>query len=59
METSAVFSVGEYLGLKVVAMLMVSDVHPLDENDHKWSWKMTKEMRKAVIYKTIDFALSI
>lgn len=59
METSAVLSVGEYLGLKVVAMLMVSDVHPLDENDDKWSWKMTKEMRKEVIYKAIDFALSI
>ena len=59
METSALFSVGNYLDLNVVALLMVSDIHPLDENENKWSWKMTKEMRKEVIYKAIDFALSI
>lgn len=59
METSALFSVGNYLNLKVVALLMVSDIHPLNENDNKWSWEMTKEMRKNVIYKAIDLALSI
>lgn len=59
METSALLSVGKYLDLNVVSILMVSDVHPLDENDHKWSWKMTKEMRKELIYKAIEFALSI
>lgn len=59
METSALFSVGKYLGLKVVAILMVSDVHPLHENDTKWCWKMTAEMRKEVIFQAIDFALSL
>ena len=34
METSALFSVGNYLNLKVVALLMVSDVYPWDENDN-------------------------
>ena len=59
METSAVFSVGGYLGLKTVAMLLVSDVHPQHEGEQKWSWKVTKEMRKEVIYQAIDFALSL
>ena len=59
METSTLFSVGNYLDLDVVAMLMVSDVHPLNENDKKWSWEITVEMRKNIIYKAIDFALSI
>ncbi len=59
METSALFSVGSYLGLKAVAILMVSDIHPLHENDEKWCWKMTAEMRREVIYQAIDFALSL
>lgn len=45
METSAVFSVARYLDLKVAAMLMVSDVHPLMPDDPKWTWSMTREMR--------------
>ncbi len=45
METSAVFSVSRYLGLKAVAMLMVSDVHPLTPDQPKWAWSMTREMR--------------
>ena len=35
METSALLSVGKFLDLNVVSILMVSDVHPLDEHDHK------------------------
>lgn len=45
METSAVFSVSQYLGVKAAAMLMVSDVHPLTPDDPKWTWSMTREMR--------------
>lgn len=45
METSAVFSVSRYLGLKAAAMLMVSDVHPLTPDAPKWEWRMTREMR--------------
>lgn len=59
METSALFSVGSYLDLNVVAMLMVSDIHPLNEGSHNWNWNITKEQRKEVIYKVIDFALSL
>lgn len=45
METSAVFSVAQYLGLKAVALLMVSDIHPIKPDAPKWEWHMTKEMK--------------
>ena len=45
METSAVFSVAQYLGLKAVALLMVSDIHPIKPGAPKWEWHMTKDMR--------------
>ena len=45
METSAVFSVSKYLGLKAVSLLMVSDVHPMHPDEPKWDWRMTTEMR--------------
>ena len=43
METSAVFSVARYLGLKAVALLMVSDIHPVKQDAPKWEWNMTKK----------------
>lgn len=45
METSALFSVSQYLGLKAVALLMVSDVHPVYQGAPKWEWNMTRDMR--------------
>ena len=45
METSAVFSVSQYLGLKAVALLMVSDIHPIKPDAPKWEWHMTKDMK--------------
>ena len=45
METSAVFSVSRCLGLKAAALLMASDMHPLDPEEPKWEWLMTKDMR--------------
>ena len=45
METSAVFSVSRYLGLRAAALLMVSDIHPLAPGDPKWAWHMTRDMR--------------
>ena len=45
METSAVFSVSRYLGLRAVGLLMVSDIHPMAPGDPKWAWHMTREMR--------------
>ena len=45
METSAVLSVAQYLGLKAVALLMVSDIHPVRPDDPKWEWHMTSDMR--------------
>ena len=45
METSAVFSVSRYLGLRAAAFLMASDIHPLHPDAPKWEWLMTKEMK--------------
>ncbi len=45
METSAVFSVAQYLGIKAVALLMVSDIHPITPDAPKWEWQMTKKMK--------------
>ena len=45
METSAVFSVAQYLGLKAVALLMISDIHPISADAPKWGWHMTRDMR--------------
>lgn len=59
METSALFSVGKYLGLNVAAALIVSDKHPICPGNEKWQWKITKELRKKVIYQAVDFALSL
>lgn len=59
METSALFSVGKFIELKVVSILIASDIHPLNENDKKWQWKMTKKMRYDFFDKCISFALNI
>jgi len=45
METSAIFSVAQYLGLNAVALLMVSDIHPIKPDAPKWEWHMTKDMK--------------
>lgn len=45
METSAVFSVAQYFGLKAVALLMVSDIHPTKADAPKWEWHMTRDMK--------------
>lgn len=57
METSALMSVGKYLNMDVVSVLMVSDIHPMNEHQ-QWHWHMTKELRKKLLYQVIDFALS-
>ena len=45
METSAVFSVSQYLGLRAAALLMASDLHPSSPDAPKWQWLMTADMR--------------
>lgn len=59
METSALFSVGKYLGLNVISILIASDKHPLTENDSSWQWTMTKQMRCDFFEKCIRFAAQI
>ena len=59
METSALYSVGSYLGLHVVSASMVSDRHPLSEADGTWEWGMTKELRRRMLWQVIDFALQL
>ncbi len=55
METSAMFSVSPLLGVQTAAVLMVSDCHPLREDDPRWRWQMTREMR----YRLMDEVLRI
>ena len=38
-----VFSVAHYLGLRAVALLTVSDIHPIEQEAPKWEWHMTEE----------------
>ena len=59
METSALFSVSEYLGMNTVSILIASDKHPETENESAWQWTMTKEMRYDFFEKCIDFAMGI
>lgn len=49
METSALFSVGRYLGLQVASALMVSDRHPESPDAPRWQWHMTDEMRRSLV----------
>lgn len=59
METSAVFSVSHHLGLRAVALLMASDIHPIRPDAPKWEWHMTKEMKDHLAEKGITFARQI
>lgn len=56
METSAVFSVAGQLGLRAAALLMVSDIHPEKQDDPKWEWHMTREMRDHLAEQAIILA---
>lgn len=59
METSVLFSVGDYLGVNAVSILIASDIHPLSEDNEQWKWKMTEDTRCGFFEKCIDFALHI
>ena len=59
METSAVFSVARYLGLKAVALLMVSDIHPVKQDAPKWEWHMTKKMKYQLAEQSVTLAKEI
>ena len=59
METSAVFSVSEYLGLKAAALLMASDIHPQSPKDTQWKWNMTRDMRHELAEKSLNVAKQI
>ena len=56
METSAVFSVSRYLGLKAAAILMASDIHPMSPDEPKWDWNMTRDMRYDLAEKSLNIA---
>ena len=46
METSALFTVAEYLGVEIAAVLTVSDKHPEAPGGKGWHWGMTAQMRR-------------
>ena len=54
METSAMLSVGKYLGVRTAALLTASDKHPMHSGDPKWKWSMTQDLR----IKTAELALA-
>lgn len=56
METSAVFSVSRYLGVKGAALLMASDLHPLSPEAPKWKWMVSKEMRCGLAEESVRLA---
>lgn len=56
METSAVFSVSHYLGVKAAAILMASDLHPFNPEAPKWEWLMSKEMKHELAEQSIFLA---
>lgn len=59
METSAIFSISTYLGMKAVSILIASDKHPINEGEDNWKWTITREMRCDLFDKCINFAISI
>ena len=54
METSALLSVGKYLGIQAASVLMVSDIHPMDKTAPRWEWSMTAEMRRRLFETSIS-----
>lgn len=56
METSALFSVGAYLGVRVVSILIASDQHPLQEGESPWKWTITSENRSFFFAACLKFA---
>lgn len=59
METSAVFSVSRYLGLKTAALLMASDLHPESPDAPKWQWLMTGDMRGVLTEQALTAAKAV
>ena len=57
METSALFSVGKCLGVKVASVLMASDSHPLEDGETKWEWKVTGRQRQELFEKALGAIL--
>ena len=56
METSAVFSVSQHLGVKAAALLMASDLHPLSPDSPKWQWLVSKELRHELAEQSLALA---
>lgn len=59
METSALFSVGRYLKMEIVSVMIASDKHPLTEKDREWKWSMSRETRYGFFEQCIRFALKM
>jgi len=38
MEASALLSVSKYYGIEANVILLVSDKHPISQEDEKWKW---------------------
>lgn len=58
METSAIFSVSAYLGMKSVALLIASDCHPQDSSSN-WKWAITDEMKRSLVENSFKLVQAI
>lgn len=58
METSAVFSISNYLSIKSVALLIASDCHPQDKFS-SWKWAVTDEMKQSLVDSTWELTKAI
>ena len=52
-------AIAQYLGLRAVALLMVSDIHPKQPEFPKWEWYMTKQMKYQLTEQGIALAKKI
>lgn len=59
MESSALLLVSKYLEIKSISILLVSDIHPMNESDMAWKWNLKKEERYRFVKRCIEFSVLI
>lgn len=59
MESSAIFSIGAYLGVGTLAILIASDKHLMNNDEKSWEWTMTNNARCNFFDECIKFSLKI
>ena len=57
MEASALTAVCNYYNIPSVSIFLVSDIHPIEDNDKKWSWdkETVLNTKKAIVSSSIEY----